>query len=604
MIFTGAKLDAGLYNDLLYRSDEPLLPVPLKSQVDEAIRGLIVEPVRPSPIEKLLELKPSALERVPVRQIMARGRAGRRRTGRGPRAGPLERPGAVARGGRAGRRRGPRPALDDHRRPRGQRLADRAELRPGDPRGRPRDGAADLAGRTPSRPASGRGGSSTRATSSPTSGSRPRAAASRRRWRPAAIDDRTSGDPTPGLGDRPSPTPAGPGSTGRLGRGAARHPARPLRGEPRPARERPRADRGGRPEGDARRRSRSRSPSARGDGTDAFSATGREIWHELAWGLARPPDPRTDPGVLGGPIPMSRRLLDTLAEAHEPDLADHSWGSSRRRRAQRPAAGTTRLELTALPSGGDGPRVDRWRRSSRSWSCSGGSTAARGRELSRPRRALLVGAAGARPAGGRRHAGRAGPGLVAPRDDPVAPADHRRRLGEHEVLRPVHRRDPTAAEIAAALKLQGRGRQVARRPAPGDAAAGPGQGRRSARTSTRSAGAATCSSTTWSRPRRPGTAGPARTRNARRDQAQAVRLAARRRAPGRPGGAPGPAGRGDRPGHRRPLERRRRPAPRRRGGRPARTSRSSRSPPGPRKARATSGSPRSRPARSSSPATR
>ncbi len=25
--------------------------------------------------------------------------------------------------------------------------------------------------------------------------------------------------------------------------------------------------------------------SARGDGGDPFSATGREVWHELAWGL-------------------------------------------------------------------------------------------------------------------------------------------------------------------------------------------------------------------------------------------------------------------------------------------------------------------------------
>ena len=143
MIFTGARLDTGLYNDLLYRSGEPLLPVPLKAQVDEAIRGLTVEPVRPSPIEKLLELKPSALERGRRPPDHERGRAGRR-PGRGPGAGPLERPGAVSRGGRAGRRRGPRPALDDHRGPRRQRLADRAELRAGDPRGRARDGAADV----------------------------------------------------------------------------------------------------------------------------------------------------------------------------------------------------------------------------------------------------------------------------------------------------------------------------------------------------------------------------------------------------------------------------------------------------------------------------
>ncbi len=71
MIFTGAKLDVGLYNDLLYRQGERLLPCLLKAQVDGEIHGLFVEPVRPSPLEKLLELRPSALERVTARQIMA-----------------------------------------------------------------------------------------------------------------------------------------------------------------------------------------------------------------------------------------------------------------------------------------------------------------------------------------------------------------------------------------------------------------------------------------------------------------------------------------------------------------------------------------------------
>jgi Aerotolerance regulator N-terminal len=71
LVFTGGKLDTGLYNERLYRSGEPLLPVPLKAQVDETIRGLVVDPVRPSPIERLMELKPSALERVQVRQFMA-----------------------------------------------------------------------------------------------------------------------------------------------------------------------------------------------------------------------------------------------------------------------------------------------------------------------------------------------------------------------------------------------------------------------------------------------------------------------------------------------------------------------------------------------------
>ncbi len=70
MIFTGAKIDVGLYNDLLDRADNRVLPLPLKALVDENIRGLIVEPLRPSPLEKLLDLKPSALERVVARQIM------------------------------------------------------------------------------------------------------------------------------------------------------------------------------------------------------------------------------------------------------------------------------------------------------------------------------------------------------------------------------------------------------------------------------------------------------------------------------------------------------------------------------------------------------
>jgi hypothetical protein len=70
LIFTGGKLDVGLYNERLYRSGVPLLPVTLKAQVDAPFRGLVIDPVRPSPIEKLLDLKPSALERVSVRQFM------------------------------------------------------------------------------------------------------------------------------------------------------------------------------------------------------------------------------------------------------------------------------------------------------------------------------------------------------------------------------------------------------------------------------------------------------------------------------------------------------------------------------------------------------
>ncbi len=71
LIFTGAKLDVGLYNDLLFRQNNKLLPCPLKSLTDESIHGLFVEPLHPSPLEKLLDLKASALERVPVRQFMS-----------------------------------------------------------------------------------------------------------------------------------------------------------------------------------------------------------------------------------------------------------------------------------------------------------------------------------------------------------------------------------------------------------------------------------------------------------------------------------------------------------------------------------------------------
>ena len=70
LIFTGGKLDVGLYNDLFYRPNDRVLPFPMKSLVEESIRGVFLEPLHPSPLEKLLELKPSALERVSVRQIM------------------------------------------------------------------------------------------------------------------------------------------------------------------------------------------------------------------------------------------------------------------------------------------------------------------------------------------------------------------------------------------------------------------------------------------------------------------------------------------------------------------------------------------------------
>ncbi|WP_337174075.1 BatA domain-containing protein [Paludisphaera sp.] len=69
MIFPGARTDLGLYNDLFFAADAPLLPFPFKATSDQAFRGLAIEPARPSPLERLLELKASAFERVPVRWI-------------------------------------------------------------------------------------------------------------------------------------------------------------------------------------------------------------------------------------------------------------------------------------------------------------------------------------------------------------------------------------------------------------------------------------------------------------------------------------------------------------------------------------------------------
>ena len=66
------------------------------------------------------------------------------------------------------------------------------------------------------------------------------------------------------------------------------------------------------------------------------------------------------------------------------------------------------------------------------------------------------------------------------------------------------------------------------------------------------------------------TAGPARAKPLEEIQPRRSDFPPRRRASGRPGGAPGPAGGGDRAGLRRPFERRRRPAP---GGRVARPAR-------------------------------
>ena len=146
MIFTGAKLDVGPLQ-------RPALPGRTTGSCRARSKALVDE-------------RHSGPVRRAGAALAAREAAGAEALGARARGGPPDHG-----GGRAGRaedqvrvlarwnnpRRspaviervvgdGPGPALDDHRRPRGQRLADRAELRAGRPRGRARDGAADLVG--------------------------------------------------------------------------------------------------------------------------------------------------------------------------------------------------------------------------------------------------------------------------------------------------------------------------------------------------------------------------------------------------------------------------------------------------------------------------
>ena len=148
MIFTGSKLDVGLYNDLLYRPESRLLPFPMKSLVDASITRpdrRAGSAVAPGEVDGAEAVGPGA-DRGPADHDGRRGTVGEReRQGRGAGPGPLERPGPLAGGRPARGRRRAGLALDDHRRPRGQRLADRAELRPGRPGSRSRIGPADPA---------------------------------------------------------------------------------------------------------------------------------------------------------------------------------------------------------------------------------------------------------------------------------------------------------------------------------------------------------------------------------------------------------------------------------------------------------------------------
>jgi hypothetical protein len=282
LIFTGGKLDTGLYNERLYRSGDPLLPLPLKAQVDETIRGLVIEPVRPSPIEKLLGLKPSALERVSVRQFMAveqpavdDGSVRVLARWNDPARSPAIVERVVGEGrvllwtttaDRAGNDWPIEPSFV---------LAVREAVRGAS---RPTSWAHTvIAGERPRRVVhSNQAIVNVRLT--PPGGGEPKALAA------VAIDDRASGDPTPASAIDLS-------DTRRAGLYRLAWDEGPLGTQQDLFASNP----------DPRESALERLTAAdlkgllaplavevavaKGDGTDAFSATGRELWHELAWGL-------------------------------------------------------------------------------------------------------------------------------------------------------------------------------------------------------------------------------------------------------------------------------------------------------------------------------
>ena len=283
-----------------YRADDRLLPFPLKSLVDESIRGLFVEPLRPSPLEKLLELKPSALERVAVRQIMTVDEQDDKDQVR-----------VLARWNNPGRS----PAV--------------VERVVGDGRVLLWTTTADRAGNDwPIEPSfvlavreAVRGSARpTRFDNTVTAGERMRRVVhssqpvSNARLTPPGGGEPRSLPVVP-LGEEPGdhgpavainvPDTRRPGLY-RLAwdEGSARHAARSVRGQSRSARERARAD----------RRAELKSmlepldveiATARGDGADLFAATGREIWRDLARRAARSADRRVDLRNLGRPLALT-----------------------------------------------------------------------------------------------------------------------------------------------------------------------------------------------------------------------------------------------------------------------------------------------------------
>ena len=420
MIFTGPKLDTGLYNELLYRTGERLLPCSLKAQIDGEIRGLFVEQVRPSPLEKLLELKPSALERVTVRQIMG--------VDEGPEEAKVR---VLARWNDAPRS----PAVIERVVGDGRVLlwtttADRAGSDwPIEPsfvlavreavRGTARPTALAntvSAGEHPRRVIRSNQQVSNVLLSLPGSGE-PVA------LRAVPIEVQPQGRTRPGLGGRPARHAPGRALPARLGRGPAGNSERPVRGESRPARDRAGSDRGEGLKGDARAaEGGGRQGAGRGPGCVLGDRAGGLA--SACVGAARPLDPGADPGDLGRPLALRVSANEFLGVRQRFMSSLWQWLLGIRRSSGEVALGdSTRLELTAMPAGAAALALVvavvalayvLWRLYRRER-----------RELSRRRRALLVGLRLLGLGSARGHAGRASPGHQPERDHQVASADDR-----------------------------------------------------------------------------------------------------------------------------------------------------------------------------------
>jgi len=69
MIFPGEQVDIGVYNDILYRNGQGLLPAKLGQIRDQETTGLIIESLTDSPLRPLLELPKEALARIRIKRF-------------------------------------------------------------------------------------------------------------------------------------------------------------------------------------------------------------------------------------------------------------------------------------------------------------------------------------------------------------------------------------------------------------------------------------------------------------------------------------------------------------------------------------------------------